>query len=258
MRVKDRLAAIGQALKGAALSAEETARVAGRVRDVLQAMNLPLPLPQAMVASTDGMLLFLDDYGLLLRIETHAKRHSLPGHPLVLQPLGDRPLHSHIKIEVCPGVALETTSYLTGELWKALRRGGVDFWDLQSPNVGTIRLPDGNVPIVIDRGAVGLLSETPLAVARSLYALRLTSDPQRKRYADLRKAFKKAWPANAPLPKPAAMRDFLALCRARRNEGVLVSGWMVQKTTARQPDKQSMALASGAAYARQIRARRTQ
>lgn len=206
---------------------------ARRVLTAFNCMGIDPPHDEEeFLSGTVGLILFLNPYGLVLRIE-HTKldeensgvyvpnRINNSGyilHPLATIGAGDA------TIEVCPGCHLENKMDNVTKLYELLHLQRIDYWDLNLPNNGrlpvkTPSFPEG-VPIVIDRLAVRKLSLETLKVSE---ALRVAADEaleaQRALYAPLKTAWKEGW------PQKEKMGAFWQLCRDYVAEGKLVVGW---------------------------------
>lgn len=241
-------------------------RTTARMKEVLEGMGLPLPKRGAIVTGSEGALIFLDDYGIMLRVELTddllRKGDRVNDHPLVLQPLGQRQLTEYAVLEICPGVHVTKDKSVRDVLFNKLPETGVNMWDFQVCNAGVlpIRLPafpDG-VPVVIDRLAVERLSAGTKPVKDALSVFGLSSDVQQMAYGALKEGFEKAWPQGQDKPDPDAFKAFLQQCIQHKSMGQLVSGWM-RDPNASQNDwmyedtKRSWAADAGYLYAMQIK-----
>ncbi len=241
-------------------------RTTTRVKEVLEAMGLPLPRRGAVITGSEGALMFLDDYGIILRVELTddllRKGERIDDHPMVLQPLGQRKLTEYAVLEICPGVHVTKDKKVRDVLFEKLPQSGVSMWDFQVCNAGVLpirlpQFPDG-VPVVIDRLAVERLSEGTREVKDALSVFGLAQDVQQMAYGALKQSFATAWPQGQDKPDPQAFRDFLQQCIRHKGLGHLVSGW------ARDPNagpndwmyedtKRSWAADAGYLYAQQIK-----
>ena len=206
-----------------------------RVKDVLNAMGLPLPAEGAIVSSAVGTLIPIDQYGIILRIEHSDSKlavgQRVDAHPMVLQPLGQRSLTDGAVLEICAGCRMTTKEEYSKLLADKLPQTGVEFWDDGVTNIGllpfkTPEYPDG-VPVVIDRLAVDKLATGVSSVKDALTAFGLKEDLQ-ARYQPLKDAFTAAWPEDAAVPDKAAFAGFLTVCDEFKARGDLVSGWAEQ------------------------------
>ena len=241
-------------------------RTTARMKEVLDAMGLPLPTRGAIVTGSEGALIFLDDYGIMLRVELTddllRKGDRVNDHPLVLQPLGQRQLTEYAVLEICPGVHVTKDKAVRDLLFNKLPETGVSMWDFQVCNAGVLpirlpQFPDG-VPVVIDRLAVERLSNSVKPVKDALSVFGLSSDVQQMTYGALKDGFEKAWPQGQDKPDPDAFKAFLQQCIQHKAMGQLVSGWM-RDPNAGQNDwmyedtKRSWAADAGHLYAMQIK-----
>jgi hypothetical protein len=229
-------------------------------RDVLKAfkqMGLPAPEKSAeFVEGTDGGLLFLNRYGLVIRIEPEETKNStshriydrVNDSPWVLNPLASIPAGQAV-IEICPGCEIENDEEKgCGLLNEKLEKQGLSMDDWSSGNTGfipvkTLRFPEG-IPVVIDRGAVRRLTESiaPVKTAMDEEAREATAAIEML-YGPLRQSFNEAW------PDPQKMGEFWRLCRSYERDGRLVAGW----NKAKQEYKTSMATWTAKAYEYRLR-----
>lgn len=241
-------------------------RTTQRVKEVLAAMDLPLPKRGAIVTGSEGALIFLDDYGIMLRVELTddllRKGERINDHPMVLQPLGQHKITEYAVLEICPGVHVTKDKNVRDLLFQKLPQSGVGMWDFQICNAGVLpirlpQFPDG-VPVVIDRLAVERLSGAVQETKDALAVFGLASDVQQLTYGELKNSFAKAWPQGQDNPDPQAFKDFLQLCIRHKSLGHLVSGW-ARDPKAGQNDrmyedtKRSWAADAGYLYAMQIK-----
>lgn len=206
-----------------------------RVKDVLQAMGLPLPADGAIVSGAVGTLIPLDQYGLILRIEQSDSKlavgQRVDAHPMVLQPLGQRQLTDGAVLEICAGCRMTDKEEYSRLLAERLPQTGVDFWDDGVTNIGllpftTPEYPEG-VPVVIDRLAVDKLGAGVAPVKDALLAFGLQEDMQ-VRYQPLKDAFSAAWPQDADVPDTTAFARFFKVAEEFKSRGELVAGWAAQ------------------------------
>jgi hypothetical protein len=184
---------------------------------VLEKMSLPDPAPGEYLDGNEARLVFLDDYGLVLRA---GRPLSVPENNLILAPLrATKPLTfraaRHV-LELLPGVTARVRDAdAVADIRKSLRACGVYFWDRQSANCGYLPIrneyyPNG-IPVVIDRGAVKR-DHNPGTMNMNGFQPVSYSGTQRDIYAPLLRKLEKAWPANENLPR-GSMRAFMLACR---------------------------------------------
>lgn len=201
---------------------------AGVVDRVLRKLGLPVPEHYGeYLAATEGALLFLNDHGIVIRIENGIPdgAERINSNPRILQPLGSIKAGSAI-IEICPGCHPCEIRQQAYDLQDHLMQDGVRFWDIKLINVGILPLktpafPEG-VPVVIDRLAVDWLTESVAPVAE---ALERRVDHQKEIYGDLQTQFSAAWPDGNEDPDTEKMQAFWEACRAAHDRGLLVAGW---------------------------------
>lgn len=209
-----------------AFTDEISRQVAEAMGDILAAAGLPLPDDKSIMQGAAGILLALDDYGFVMRLEkadnSVVNSGRVDGHPLVLQPLKSQILCDAAVLEICPGVHIvEGHGLVDDQYSRHLRKCGIDFWDAQNANTGILLL--AGTRVVIDRPAARQLRQTPDAIRKAWR--KAGKNTQKALYKDLRNAMKKAWPDGQALPDRDKFQSFLQLCRAKKVEGVLVSGW---------------------------------
>ena len=241
-------------------------RTTQRVKEALESMGLPLPKRGAVVTGSEGALIFLDDYGIMLRVEMSddllRKGERINDHPLVLQPLGQRQLTEYAVLEICPGVHVTKDQNVRDLLFSKLPETGVSMWDFQICNAGVLPIympefPNG-VPVVLDRLSVERISDSIKPVKDALKVFGLSSDVQKMVYGELKAGFEKAWPADQDKPDPEQFKEFLQLCIRHKSLGNLVSGWMRDPNASDrdwmyEDTKRSWAADAGHIYARQIK-----
>lgn len=190
---------------------------------ILRLMSgLQLPLPQdrsQFMAGTDGCLLFLNRYGVVLRFEMKDERTELINESgWVLQPLAAFDLGSAV-VEICPACAFEDNRDYYHLVKAELKKENINFWDTGLRQMGrmpvsTPEFPQG-VPVVVDRRAVRKLSGDIAPVKSAL---------QEQLYGPLRRAIAEAREEGGGL-QPQAVARFWALCAEYVAAGKLVAGW---------------------------------
>lgn len=177
--------------------------------------RLGLPLPKnsdQFMAGTDGILIFTNVYGLVIRIE-FAEKNPVRPSPWVLQPLGTFDAGEAV-VEICPACRFEDDKKNYHFVKAALKDEGINFWDTGLRNMG--RLPVGNaqfpdgIPVVVDRRAVKMLSDDVKPVKLGL---------QGKHFKPLRSAFNAAVRSRKQAPL------FLQTCEEFVAAGKMVAGW---------------------------------
>lgn len=171
-----------------------------------------------------GALVFLDDFGIVVRVEAKIDPQfpdGKPVDPFVLQPIGVMEAPKTL-VEICPGVL---PAHSNDDEWikDYVEKRGLRFWDHQQANCGRLPVvmpgfPNG-VPVIIDRSGIhrpdGGVSVVPRSENRGCVL-------QERLYRPLREAFRVAV-ASQDAEK---MKAFWALCRQFRQEGKLLSPWM--------------------------------
>jgi hypothetical protein len=203
---------------------------AQRVLEIFEKMDVPAPQKQdEFLVGTEGCLVFLNKYAIVLRIEIADLEDSKWGADRIndsgwiIQPIASLNAGKAI-IEICPGCHLgENLSHRT-YLADHLQNQNINFWDSGISNVGKLPFktpffPDG-VPVVIDRLAVIRLSRNAVPILEALKSqAEVAKKAQEELYGPLREAFAAAW------PEAGKMRKFWSLCLRYVREGKLVGGW---------------------------------
>jgi hypothetical protein len=201
-----------------------------KVIDSFKKMNLPPPQDgKEFLVGAEGCLLFLNKYGLVMRIEISDSEDSKLGADRIndsgwiIRPLASLDAGKAI-IELIPGSLFEKDEKMKWFLQEQLQNQNINFWDNFTDNIGRLPIrtplfPEG-VPVVIDRLAATRLfrNAEPVREALKAYAQEAMK-AQEKLYAPLRRAFDKAW------PDARKMKKFWALCERGVQEGRLVAGW---------------------------------
>lgn len=212
---------------------------AATARDVLGTFaRVGLPAPQKedeFLAGTEGSLLFLNRYGVVIRIEHKDTQNSPSGFssdriddsPWVLRPLASIDAGKAV-FEICPGTHTSDDEMEALYLKEMAKSDGVNFWDAGAQNIGRIPvstplMPQG-IHVVIDRGAVNLLSEATNPIRHALageFAVQTKAahEAVESFYGGLTRRFGDCWSGGRP------MRDFWNLCAKYAAAGKLVAGW---------------------------------
>lgn len=205
-------------------------------REILSDLRL-IGLPDferfCTVSGTLGRIIFLNDYGLVVRFESMILTPI--DHPSVLQPILRLERSSGYTLEVLPAIPVLTPSAkqkvfnlgrqdksLQNQLFDTLKKDGYFFYDYPQPeNCGYLPHPDDPdtmAPIVLDRNAVKLLSDQAQTVSQHL--------------PDLQKPFvklKAAFQAAAKKQSRQELGDAFALSRDMKQKGELVCGWNLER-----------------------------
>ena len=212
------------------LAGEFNRDTALRVWEAFQKMNLPPPQKEAeFLKGLEGGLVFLNKYGLVIRIEIAEADKAAFGpdriddNAWILKPLASIDAGKAV-IEICPGCHQATSKAQNEGLRDRLQKQNIDFWDYKFSNIGhipikTVHFPEG-VPIVIDRLAARRLTESIEPIHAALQSMNNeVIAAQEKLYAPLRQAFDEAW------QDAKKMEQFWTLCQGHVQEGKLVAGW---------------------------------
>lgn len=210
--------------------ASETTAIA--VADAFDRLGLPLPVLDETGPGTEGWLVFINDYGLVLRIETEQRFESrrkfdrINNDPDILQPLVTMPADRFVA-ELCPGVDFGWGRDVA-DLRHNLAGRGIKFWDDKTSNIGRIpvhteEFPSGK-PVVVDRLGVRYMRFGNLSLqawSARMFGAKKSPDIQAEFYAPLRWAFQKAVSTGSTQDVKAAW-DIAAAFKA---EGKLLSVW---------------------------------
>ena len=240
------------------LSETFCAESADTVRRFFDVLGIPLPGGyEEYIDSLEGSLVFLDRYGLVLRIEARDSSlcrefgndwQRVNDHPLVLRPIGSVYSPKAV-IEICPAVHVGTDIETSKKLGENLKRDGISYFDQYPQNSGYIAQPDGRmVAVVVDR-----LSCTYLNDERPGYhelAAR-HGDPQAL-FDPLRAAFDHAMNQKNLKSMRRSLGFFLSECEHFQRKGHLVCSWhgSAENAYGNIDVKTSQASLAAAAYAK--------
>lgn len=232
---------------------KDTARSVMKAFDGLQ---LPPPdSPDSYMGASEGLILFLDRFGMVLRIENAggSLNPRINDSAWVLRPIATIDAGRAL-IELCPGCRATNDGRVPEMLAEELLAERVEFWDIQCANVGILPLatpffPDG-VPVVIDRLAVQKLSAAAEVAGCALNRMVSASlkEAENAYYKPFAERFTAAWrqPLKAPAD-PQKMKAFWDYCADQAFEGKLIPGW---KQNGAQSGKPGAAAAAGLNYNR--------
>tara|TARA_B100000686_G_scaffold353256_1_gene458148 strand:- start:702 stop:1451 length:750 start_codon:yes stop_codon:yes gene_type:complete len=216
----------------------------------LNALGLPAPKFGSYLPGYQGRLMFLDDYGLVIRVESQSTiAHN---HPHILQPLCtiNRPLY---RIEVCPAIEVISRTllkenfgacsyHLQNVLNDLLKHQGMELWDFQLENCGLLPDPDQDgklKPVVLDRNAVRKNDRYKTSAPPSAFSGQAVFKP-------LSNAFHSA----VEFKDDEKLKFAYQLARQMKEKGTLISSW--QKVTL-PACKTGKAAVAGRAYAPNVR-----
>jgi hypothetical protein len=207
------------------------------VRKVFNAMGMPVPQQNEFTKGNDGTLVFLNPAACVMRIR-YADNANLAEHPHILEPLGRR-INNGLVFDINPGIPCPANFRDINRLHKILAEDGFDIWDPLAMNFGYLPAVAGlagrkQIPIVLDPGAAGKLSNTieelnalfPGMNLKPSRAQKPRTDMQKILYAPLREMFNAAWPADDALPDRSKMDEFWKKCAQFKQEGKLVASWL--------------------------------
>ena len=196
-----------------------------KVMQSFKKMNITPPEDSGeFLAGTEGALVFLNKYGLVIRIEskTPILSERVPDEEvsMILKPIASIDMGKAI-FEICPALAVAENSQDAVSLTNHLKNEGINFWDDQLANIGILPIkmpnfPEG-VPVVIDRLAVEKLSGFTGIIKTALG--KEVEKAQAELYMPLSDSFISAW------NNLSKMDSFWQLCEKYVAEGKLVVGW---------------------------------
>jgi|GEM_PF-1662829 hypothetical protein len=211
-----------------------------KICQILDYFDLLIPNADEYYRGADGVLIFLNDYGCVLRFEAidrHAtNRSNRVDHPHVLQPVFSRSYPNFV-FEICPGVLPFTAAQqrnmhrLHKKLKQILAKDHVDFWDgdsLRNNGLLPLRLPEfpEGIPVVIDRLAVRSFSDmAPLRAALKNRSV-IVYEAQKTLYGPIADAFNTAWPVMSSAPRRHELTKAFALLKQETTAGNLIPGWL--------------------------------
>ena len=211
-----------------------------KIKETLTSLQLPIPHNKdEFLCATEGVLLFLNDYGVVIRIELNNRNIELSklgfakvdNHPHILQPLFEIETE-YFSIGIFPGCKINQDQEIANVLRKKLQQDDVNFWDDQPENVGLIPLSTldkraQDIPVVIDVTAVETLSKSVQKVRAALdkkYRQK-NLDAQARFYEPLRKAFVTAWDPETHSFEADKVREAWSLCLEYKKQGKLIPAW---------------------------------
>jgi hypothetical protein len=201
------------------------------VKKAFNRLGLPLPGKGEYTGGLDGVIVFLNDIGSVLRLDVIAKtdEHRFR-HSHILQPIGNR-RRGKVLFELYPGVICPASEKSVDYLCKALNKSDLDFDDCHHMNAGY--LPGTRqFPVVIDPGAVLQIYDYDAGRLKPVAQESGNGQGEQDRlYGSLRRAFNAAWPEHEKWPEPKKMWKFWKLCRAEKENGTLAADWLSARYT---------------------------
>ena len=188
-------------------------------------MGLPAPQEKGeFLPGIDGALVFLNKYGVVIRIEEPQKSGTyrsdrIKDNARILKPLGSIQIGA-VVVEMYPALAPEKKLANVKCLREKLESEGIEFYDHKISNVGrspvkTEKFPEGE-PVVIDVNAV---RRNPMFIETEKIVNPEWMKQHDAFYAPLREALKVSW------PDPIKMKAFWNLCSDYVQEEKLIAGW---------------------------------
>lgn len=209
---------------------------ANNISKMFSMLGLPEPSEGAFLPANDGGLLFLNDYGVVIRFEhrLNSIKKTCFTHPAILQPLAVLET-GNTRIEICPGVKL-AKGLKPHEMEYIVNSLAADGLELTDPNyqtnfgylpMATPEFPDG-IPVLIDREGKSVSLKLDVSGAKGFVGALVkpssqshdwdaNSSPytlmQEMLYTPLQRAFQKAWPEGKAYPDTIKLAEFWSKCR---------------------------------------------
>ncbi len=186
------------------------------IKNAFNKMALPLPRDTTQcMPGTDGILLFSNRFGLVIRIE-QKEQQPMQRSQWILQPLATVDAGDAV-VEICPACLFEDDKENYHFVKAALKAENINFWDTGLRNMGrlpfvTDQFPQG-VPVVVDRRAVKMVKGVSADLSVDDAGLQdVYYQPLRNTLTDV-------------LSGKSKGEVFLALCEKFVADGLLVAGW---------------------------------
>jgi hypothetical protein len=155
------------------------------ILDTLEKMQIPLPQDEAQfLTSQEGMLIFSNRHGVMLRIEKEwggipDDEGFLIGTAVrandsawMLQPLGAVKAGEAV-VEIIPGIHYESSDAESRKLYWKMWSDGYTYWDDRVDNIGRLpKLPGPDTAVIVDRLAATPLTSGAEAARRLLEVLK--------------------------------------------------------------------------------------
>lgn len=197
-----------------------------RIKSLFDGLGLPLPGAKETYGSTYGYLVFLTDFGTVLRFT--GKQDAVGfNNPHFIKPLFTRDAGDMI-FSIDPGLRCPVTMEESKKIYRTLREQyGLIVGDEKPHNLAFI--PGTDFPVVIDLDNT-FVSFSWAALRADVQEVknmiaRQSPTPQDTLYAPLRQAINAAWPEENPTPDSTGIKKFFDLCREFKNAGKLLSIW---------------------------------
>lgn len=189
--------------------------------NIFDMLQLPIPKDKSeYLHGTLGALIFLDDYGCVLRIERLVNKRDIE-HPHLLDPFIKFDLGG-FEIGIYPGTKTTNSEEVRDYLVEAFDKDNLDFMDNQIANAGvipvkTVDFPNG-FPVVIDVPSVAKLSHNKQIKS----AVR---NVQAEFYKEIIDVAKDVIDKETGLPIKEKMQEFWQVCKKSRKNRVTIPGW---------------------------------
>ncbi len=212
-----------------------------QTREIMSNLNLFLPKNDEYLVGKEHLLVFLNPFGMVLRV---GDALPAPEHDLILKPIKKVVLEKAV-FEVLPGIecGISMHSRDLARLRQVFANEQYDFWDWdKTSNVGFLPAKaspfQGNIPVVLDRGAIRKADMTPgprikqfREAGEQVWRPVEFRGVQDRIFAPFKAAIEAAWPGNDAQIDSRKMLDFWKLCRAeiqkreQAGQGVLCNKW---------------------------------
>ena len=212
------------------------------VEEFFDALELPEPEEgQVHHGTNERLLIFLNHEGLVLRITQERKLLNFD-NPHFLKPLFTR--HSAgLQFAIDPGIDCPVPKKAEEPIYRMLyKKYGLNVMDGKPENLGYLPGDKARFPVMIDLDAEIVVEDIESGAEfasvkqareylghdgpfRSWNTNLPVPDPQHQLYGELKEMAQCAWQADTN-PDFSALRDFMAACRAYKQDGKLLTRWM--------------------------------
>lgn len=199
------------------------------LKSVFEKLQLPIPSMEETYNTTYGHLIFLSDFGSVLRF-THKKAVIGFNNPHFIQPLFTCDAGSMI-LSIDPGLDCPVTQDQADEIRQNIeKKYGLTIYDAHNNNFALV--PQTDFPVVIDldpayfaQSGFSQLSQAVQKIKNILSGSLQPPTPQETLYKPLRQTIAAAWPRKEKNPDPAGIQKFFDLCREFKKAGKLMAPW---------------------------------
>jgi len=205
------------------------------IKKTVAQLGLPAPGKNEYMDSDEGAIIFLNDYGIVIRISAQALFDNIQKSHILPKPIGSIG-NGRVRVALYPGLYLpnnDTAEWRESAiLSRMLAWSGIYFWDSGTTNMGffpynTLLFSRG-LPTTFDNGSVydpknSLFKNrfkpgTQIASHKQVGGLDKTlieamyKRAQKELYGHLQRSFRLAWPDERRPPDPSKMARFWRVC----------------------------------------------